>query len=84
MAMITSTATFSHLILLSRNSFNHDTRRQIKSSGLNEPLARFCHVGVAYNEGEQLFISIHDYSSASTRNSFLTLFLICQNGTNRE
>jgi len=29
--------------------------RQIKSSGINEPLARFCHVGVVYNEALFIF-----------------------------
>ena len=41
-----------HAIFLIRHSFCHARRRQIKSSGMNEPLARFCHVGVVYNEGE--------------------------------
>lgn len=42
--------------------------RQIKSSGLNEPLARFCHVGVSYNDA--LFV-FGGYDGATRLNDFV-------------
>lgn len=42
--------------------------RQIKSSGMNEPLARFCHVGVVYNEA--LFI-FGGYDGSTRLNDFV-------------
>jgi len=42
--------------------------RQIKSSGLNEPLARFCHVGVAYNEAMFVF---GGYDGSTRLNDFV-------------
>jgi len=57
--------------------------RQIKSSGLNEPLARFCHVGVAYNEGKLKCTNIYNICDI-LKACFITNSPICFDASNNE